>query len=310
MHHFSSIDFSMKIAWKHPVTDEPIFVLEDMPHVVKRVVNAMENSSLKSSKRNLKYSPHQPINLGLIETIWDLRQSEEAPMSLQETKLTRKHFTKDAFSRMRVSLSMQVLSASVAAMLEDALEQSDIQTALKKKTQLYHTQYNKLKEFIKHMNRFVDIANGRDPTVLGSSAPFTAESGPGLVTELLTILSFMFEWKASVESNDGMGPYNFFADETWSGICRVMFGYCGMIEYYCIKRELTINGKKTNSNPCEHHFARGRAATGSTNSGDVRSWHTHRVNETSFNEAKLTFVPMRSNNAQAPVIDIFNRKRY
>ena len=47
---FPKVAFDAKIAWKHPITGLPIFILEDMPHVVKRIVNAMESSSRKKIK--------------------------------------------------------------------------------------------------------------------------------------------------------------------------------------------------------------------------------------------------------------------
>jgi len=47
---FPKVAFDTIIAWKHPITGQPVFILEDMPHVVKRIVNAMESSSRKNQR--------------------------------------------------------------------------------------------------------------------------------------------------------------------------------------------------------------------------------------------------------------------
>ena len=63
-----------------------IFFVPDMPHLTTNIVTCLEKSSLKSSKRNLKYGK-APVNLGMIEEIW-LKMG--SPLGqLQATKLTK-----------------------------------------------------------------------------------------------------------------------------------------------------------------------------------------------------------------------------
>jgi hypothetical protein len=89
----------------HPVTDEPIFIIEDMPHVVKRLVNALERSSNPKAKRDLRWNG-EPMNLSMIRSVWEATGGKSG--RLQDTKLTMRHFKKDANSRMIVSYAVQV----------------------------------------------------------------------------------------------------------------------------------------------------------------------------------------------------------
>ena len=113
---FKYINYNYKNVMIHPITDKPIFFLADMPHLVKKIVNALEMSSLKKSKRNMKYSGC-PLNSKMIQDVWRLTRNN-CKHRLMETKLSEKHFNKDTFSRMTVSLAVQLLSSSVVTMFK------------------------------------------------------------------------------------------------------------------------------------------------------------------------------------------------
>ncbi len=53
----------------HPVTDEPMFVVEDMPHLMKRIVNGMERSSNPYFKRSL-FSVDCSITVSIMRQTW------------------------------------------------------------------------------------------------------------------------------------------------------------------------------------------------------------------------------------------------
>lgn len=63
--------FDRKLTMLHPITLEPIFLQEDMPHVLKRVFNAMEKSSMEPVKRPLQHG-FCPTNLHMICQLWEL----------------------------------------------------------------------------------------------------------------------------------------------------------------------------------------------------------------------------------------------
>jgi len=83
---YPKIKFDLKCLAKHPRSKQWIIFVPDMPHLTKNIVTCLEKSSLKSSKRNLKYGK-APVNLGMIEEIW-LKMG--SPLGqLQATKLTK-----------------------------------------------------------------------------------------------------------------------------------------------------------------------------------------------------------------------------
>jgi hypothetical protein len=153
----------------HPVTDEPMFVVEDMPHLMKRIVNGMERSSNPYSKRSLFWGDC-PINLSMIRQVWESQGGRS--LHLKESKLTMAHFVKDANSRMRVYLAVQVLSGTVARMIEEAIEDDEIDLPLEGK------KYKRLIELAKHVDRLVDIGNGRSSTEKRSTWHISNEKHP------------------------------------------------------------------------------------------------------------------------------------
>ena len=74
------------------------------------------NVFLEKSKINMKYSGCS-LNSKMIQDVWCLTRKSNKHR-LMETKLSEKHFNKDTFSRMTVSLAVQLLSSSVIAMLK------------------------------------------------------------------------------------------------------------------------------------------------------------------------------------------------
>ena len=70
----SSINYEFKTLMLHPIIDKPIFSIADMPHLIKKIMNALEISSLKKSKKNTKYSGC-PLNFNMIQDIWCLTKT-------------------------------------------------------------------------------------------------------------------------------------------------------------------------------------------------------------------------------------------
>ena len=72
-----------------------------------------------------------PVNMGMVEEIW--LKCNGSSGQLQSSKLTSRHFDKNAYSRMNVSLATQLLSRSTVEMIRDALADEDIVLSLQKK---------------------------------------------------------------------------------------------------------------------------------------------------------------------------------
>ena len=98
--------------------------------------------------------------------------------ALHPTKLTGGHFDKDNFSKMRVYLSAQVVSSSVATMIKLACEDEELELHFDR------SEFEPLIQFITHANNLVDIINGRH------GANFTQENTLQITESLLEILSW------------------------------------------------------------------------------------------------------------------------
>ena len=159
------LDFN--IAMSDPNNDNPIFFIEDMPYVIKRIVNAIDRSSNDRKSRNLKYGG-KCINLRMIEQLW--LDVGGATNKLNDHNLTGAHFDKDNWAKMRVYLAVQVLSASVVRMMNNACDDEDTETQFQK------WYYEPLIELETHVNNLVDIINGHDDSKV-QCGNFTYEKG-------------------------------------------------------------------------------------------------------------------------------------
>jgi hypothetical protein len=296
---FPQTNYDMCVAMLHPDTLEPIFILEDMPHVVKRLVNALENSSKKTSKRDLRYGRKQPMNLRMIQLVWEGTQGRTT--RLQDTALTMGHFVKDAYSRMNVQLAVQVLSSRVVALLDKARNDSVLWPQI---TKFKPGQYRSLVALAENMNELVDITNGRFVNKGKSTNVYTAHFTPASARDIqvsyLKILSFFSTWAKLVKADEELGDSNFLADPTWMGIQRMMLGYAGLIQYYVVKKGWTIVPRRTTSDPCEHHFANARASFGSTDSGTAVQANAARVASDIVGLSQQMMLGGKGNNSGAP----------
>ncbi len=116
--HLLTVDFGVKYLMTDPVTNEWIVFLPNMPHLTKKIVTSFELSSSKTSKRNLMKGK-VPINMQMIHEIW--LKCNGASGQLQSTKLTSRHFDKNAYSCMNVKLATQLLSQSTVKMIRYAI---------------------------------------------------------------------------------------------------------------------------------------------------------------------------------------------
>lgn len=247
------------IAMIDPINNEPIFFVEDMPHIVKRIVNAMDRSSSDRQSRDMKYGD-KSLNLGLIKTIW--KASGGLSNELKASRLTMKHFVKDNFSRMRVYLAVQVLSNSVVELIIKVRDDEDV------KLPFHKEYYNPLIQIATHVNKLVDIINGRD------RADFRKESGVEIITSLLKILKWFDEWKKLNDRCKELDEKNFLPEDTWIGIKRMILGYICLIDHYCIGQGLVICPRRTLSDVCEHLFSMMRRCAGSTSMVTTNSAHS------------------------------------
>jgi hypothetical protein len=237
------------------------------------------------------------MNTGAVMGVWKKmggRSHQQAP-----TKLTMSHFVKDAWSAMNVALAFQLASSSTATMIRTAVEDDDIELPLKKE------KYSRLIEFCEKVDRLVDICNGRSPgTSKTYNEHFTPQNGRQIQEELLSILSFFSEWhldnidKQNDPSDRWTTEWSFLPEITWANLNGLVLGHVAMIQYYCIENGYTIVPRRTNTDPCENHFANCRQmGGGSTNSLDVTRARVADSNSSKLRDARRV---ESANNAQSP----------
>ena len=111
----NKLPMDLKIAFVHPIrSDIIVFICADMPHLVKKCVNAMENSG-PNKTRHLNFRG-QKIELAMLEEIWKCDNGRFG--DLRTNILTEDHFQKKSYSRMRVHLAVQVVSNSMNLLIQ------------------------------------------------------------------------------------------------------------------------------------------------------------------------------------------------
>jgi hypothetical protein len=252
---FPDINFSEKnLMIDTETTGDSSFVmfLPDMPHLVKNMVTAMEKSSNKHSKRDLKYK-YDPLNFNAIYDMW--KATGGLTHQQAHTKLSTAHFFKDAYSRMRVNLAVQVVSDSVAQMLKKGVDDDDIVVPLGKHRN------QRLIELCEQVDQMVDICNGRSKHSPGR-ALFTPETALAKQKELLSILDWFSKWNKEHKVRLSKGwdtEFNFYADETWRNLQSLILGHVFLIQFWVMDRGFSINPRVCNTDcNMEHHFGNSR----------------------------------------------------
>ena len=189
---FKDVNFDYKFVRKNPISHDSMFLIADIPHLIKKIVNYLEMSSLKKSKRNMEFDGC-PLNSKMIQNMWRKR-NEGYHHRLMETKLSEKHFNKDGFSRINVSLATQLLSSSVVSMMKAAIKDVNISSHLRLKSWQYRHTIN----LVRKIDSLVDTCNGRSRNHEYTGL-FTPESGLEMQNNLLEILECFSIWNSSLK---------------------------------------------------------------------------------------------------------------
>ena len=89
------LDFAFKCTFLHPYSKKPMFIISDVPHLSKKLVNSLELSSDNKSERNLMHRGC-PLNLKTIVDVWRATRASNFHL-LIDTLLAEKYSTKMAF---------------------------------------------------------------------------------------------------------------------------------------------------------------------------------------------------------------------
>ena len=235
------LPMDMKIAFPHPIrSDILIFIGGDMPHLVKKFVNTLERSGEKDST-NLFFENNY-MSLKTLENVW--KKSAGSGMgSIRTNNLTHEHFHKNAYSRMRVHLAVQVVSQSMIRLIDKhASECGGIE------------KYQSLKKIITSIDRLVDICNN---TAMNNQKEFKGcemINNPNHyhLTELLDILEIFATWKeATANEKTFFIPWQSYEDLIW-----LVIGIVGISKTYLKEdNSRTMIQRNGGTDDCENEFA-------------------------------------------------------
>ena len=247
-----------------------------MPHLIKKFVNALKRSGLKKHKIALHFK-RTKMSLKMLQQVWEKSPDGQGGANLRITKLSKEHFLKNAYSRMRVYLATQVMSESMNGLIDDYADEVPGGKAA----------FKSLQVFIRHSDRLTDIVNARY-THNGKLKGCEAMDCPDHkhVGELLEILDWFAEWKqesekkrkkevAKVWKNEKrrIKGYNkwFIPNSSYEDLGWLVFGLGGLAGTYLLDdKSRTLDQSKSGSDTCEHAFAAMRNANSNPTLSDAR----------------------------------------
>ena len=204
---------NMKVAFNHPTLSNDgivIFIDSDMPHLIKKFVNVLERSGLSEHDTDLHFHGHK-LSLNMLHQLWCESGSNLSNSVRNVNKLTKDHFFKNNYSRMRVHLATQICSKNVVNMIDDYAEECGGKE-----------KYEPLREVLLLLNSFIDIMNGRKKVDC-----FSSPNDEKLV-ELLKLVSIFTEWKNESLSN----KKEFISMQSYEDLCWILFAKVGIRSKY------------------------------------------------------------------------------
>lgn len=186
--HAVDSDFVYKTENRYASDDRDIYFVSDPPHLLKTARNCFANSFAHTDIRHLWF--HNNISWAHVEKLFE-EKCCKSEYSLCP-KLTRQHISLTSFSKMRVNLAAQVLSATVANALEHC----------------YGTHVVGTVHFIRMMNTWFDLLNVKHLYEAKHKRnddlkPYTDLNDPRLRWLEEDFLKYFDDWKNAVESRPG-----------------------------------------------------------------------------------------------------------
>jgi hypothetical protein len=279
------------IAYFHPRFDRSKliigFCLGDMPHLIKKIVNALERTDFPTSKTNLRFEG-QPLSLKMIEEVWIESTAQAGGGALRQSKLTHEHFHKDPALRMRVYLAVQITSDSTVRMCEEYATDQD--------------KYAPLIKILRIVNKVVDIMNGKAEKGMSKLDSPMHE----YLDVLLETIKIFTKWRQ--EALAAGDPYQAVPESTYEDLLWLCFGTIGLAKRYLQEKDATneeivpcLDQGKIGSDVCEHRFGnvKGKVSNGAKKHEiDIADAHASAQN---LSAATFNLRP-KGNSSQAPVV--------
>jgi hypothetical protein len=263
----SNIPKELQIAMVHPWhPDVLIFIHGDMPHAIKKFVNALESSSSKS-KRDLKFRG-QPLSLEMSHAMYLRQQANVGETALSSTRLCADAFSKNCENRMTAWLAFKITSKSMIATIEN-----NCNTEEEKAT------YGPLVEILGYLDKFIDIINAKKSKGFSS----IDRSDHPYLDDLLKVVTVLTEWKHEAGTN----KLHFLPMSTYEDLMLANLSTIGLAKLYLPTTEqLTVDSTSVDCSDCssliERPYKYLKLATGRLGSdvcehrfGDAKSRGAH-----------------------------------
>ena len=222
---YPNIDLTIGVAFRHPTHSDPVFILGDMPHLAKKVVNVLEHTGGRRTERDLRRCPRgaavgvdnpTTLSLSMLHEVYKLHGGDNLS-ALRLSKLTSRHFPpKEPRSRMRVNLAVQVTSTSMVRLVEETIADGA-------HPHITRDTHGRLVELCQHMDRLVDIINSRGDRGCGPVDGLDHKH----IGELLDVLEWFSAWHAEAAARGNL--QNFITREAFEDMNWLILGIvCGV----------------------------------------------------------------------------------
>ena len=280
----------LKIAFAHPCdTEIKVFIGGEMPHLVKKIVNRLERTSCSKNKVSLAFRGH-PMSLNMIKEAW--LWDDEGFGTIRKTVLTEDHFYKNAYSRMRVHLAVQVLSASVVSLIDRYIKDPNVQA--EKGVDIVQ-KFGPLKEIVGACDRLVDIWNAN----YSKKCECIDSPNHRHIKELHVILLVFAEWKNGCRNKD-----EFITNKSWEDLCWLVYGIKGIAcEYLLNNKSRRIMQRRGGSDVCENEFAAYRQSNSNGSEFDIRGIEARRSAYRGYNISSFSKM-IKSNSGREDRVDL------
>lgn len=295
---YPNIDFSFKIAMRHPFfgKSRPVFLLDDSPHWLKKMRNLLYNSnhthfskegfpivtakSRVTEPRHLKIPKldtagdadagflyrFYPLNLNMIQRgvgLYPNVSPSTSAASLQAVRgVTRANFVfKNAADKMKVSRARAVFSREVAQVIQ---ENSALINFVSMGLPDYDS-YAGLMEYCKRVDEMYAFFNSERGRRHFDFHTITDLHSPEL-PRLLDHLQWFSKWKEDLKGlglTDEQERASFLTPETWAETQSLCLGFNCLARQYLGQGKLLscIIGRRFTQDPAESHFSHVRYHT-------------------------------------------------
>ena len=260
-----SFPVSFKIAFRHPLRPDIIILIGgDMPHLLKKIVNALERSGVKKST-DLHFRG-QKLSLKMLQDVWLDGNDMVSIGSLRTNKLTADHFPpKNSYSRMRVHLAVQVVSNTMVSMIGTYCKDNEERKQF----------YEPIKKICTTLDRLVDICNNTSMSSNGVWKGCEPINSPDHrhIGELLDILDIFCEWR-----NESPEKIHFIPWQSFEDLVYLIIGIIGVSKLYLKKdKSRILVQRRSGSDDVEHEFAGIRVRNPKPTALDVREISARRT---------------------------------